>query len=295
MLLFARVAALALLALMGWLMFSGVRGDSVTFDEQPHVAAGYTYLTRRSLDFNVEHPPLVKDLAAFPLLFMKLDFSWDVPDWFNGDPWEFGRKLLDHSNDDPDGTMFAVRVPMILVTLLLGWLLFAWTSRHYGSLAAIIALVLYVFSPTILAHGRLVTTDVGAAAGFFIGLSAFLRFLQAPTGKNIFMAGGALGLALLAKFSTFLLVPVFVFLALAWGLLNRRAAPIASQVIPRTWGSPVRWTRGALLLALPKFARPHHSAAPRAAGAPRLSAASAAAARGGESPARRPCAQWGNW
>ena len=49
-----KIIAALLLTLMAWLMVSGAREDAVTYDEQPHVAAGYTYLTRRSLDFNVE-------------------------------------------------------------------------------------------------------------------------------------------------------------------------------------------------------------------------------------------------
>lgn len=258
----ATLVALALLAMMGGLMLSGARGDSATFDEPPHIAAGYTYLTRRSLDFNVEHPPLIKDLAALPLLFMNLDLGWEqaeiaagkTPDWPTGDPWEFGRKLLDHSSPDPDAVLLAARLPMMAITLLLGWVLFAWTRRRYGPAAALLALTLFVLSPTLLAHGRLVTTDVGAAAGFFIGLIAFLRFLERPTGSNVLLAGAALGFVLLTKFSTFLLVPAFVLLALVWWWLNRGSAAASESRAP--WGAPVRWSRGKLLIALPRFTRP---------------------------------------
>ncbi|MSO19742.1 MAG: glycosyltransferase family 39 protein [Acidobacteria bacterium] len=283
--------AALLLAAMCWLMVSGALEDAVTYDEQPHVAAGYTYLTRRTVDFNTEHPPLLKDLAALPLLFMKLDLSWeklgDDPNWFNGDPWEFGRKLLDHSTGDPDRAMFAVRAPIIALTLLLGWALFAWTRRRYGDVAGVIALTLYVFSPTILAHGRLVTTDLGAAAGFFIATIMFLRFLERPSGANVLLAGTALGLALLTKFSTILLVPIFIVLAVAWHLLiQKRARPLPESVLGsltplrKQWGSPIRWTRRTLLIAIPSFAKAWRQAwrkssevAPSAARVPRLTAA----------------------
>ena len=284
--------AVLLLAVMGWLMVSGALDDAVTYDEQPHVAAGYTYLTRRTVDFNTEHPPLLKDLAALPLLFMKLDLSWyvsDGPDWFNGDPWEFGRKLLDHSTGDPDRAIFAVRAPIIALTLLLGWVMFAWTRRRYGDVAGLIALTLYVFSPTILAHGRLVTTDLGAAAGFFIATIAFLRFLERPSGVNTLLAGTALGLALLTKFSTILLAPIFIVLAVAWHLLHRQRARPLPESVPESengsetesmtpsrkqWGSPIRWTRRTLLIAIPSFANARRKSseevAPRAARVPRL-------------------------
>jgi len=41
---------------------------SATNDEPPHLAAGYTYLRWHDYRLNVEHPPLVKKLAALPLL-----------------------------------------------------------------------------------------------------------------------------------------------------------------------------------------------------------------------------------
>lgn len=277
------LAALALLGLMALLLVRGARGDSVTFDEQPHIAAGYTYLTRRTMDFNVEHPPLLKDLAALPLLWLDLDLSWEreeqaaggTPDWPDGDPWEFGRKLLDHSAADPEQTLIAARAPMIGVTLLLGWVMFAFTRRRYGAVAALVALTLFVLSPTILAHGRLVTTDVGAAAGYFIALAAFLRFLEAPAAGNVLRAGAALGLALLTKFTTILLVPVFIVLAALWALLPCQAGGGASG--GRTRRSPLRWSHGRLLVAMPAWPRKRGVARQGARPPVRLSVARVAA------------------
>ena len=70
--------------------------DSQTTDEGVHLLAGYTYLTKHDYRFNPEHPPLVKYLAAFPLLFMKIDTSqvdsyWNKSNNFLYDSWQENR------------------------------------------------------------------------------------------------------------------------------------------------------------------------------------------------------------
>src|SRR5579863_6406355 len=96
----AGIAAAAMLALMGILMFASAWNDSLTFDEVPHLAAGYSYLLKADYRFNPEHPPLMKDLGALPLLFMRLRAPWTDKSWTedtNGE-WAFGEKLI-FSND----------------------------------------------------------------------------------------------------------------------------------------------------------------------------------------------------
>jgi 4-amino-4-deoxy-L-arabinose transferase-like glycosyltransferase len=107
--------------------------------------------------------------------------------------------------------------------VLLGGLLFSWTRRWTGAMAAILTLVCYTFSPTILAHGRLVTTDVAAACGVVLVGLTMSRVLAHPSLMAALRCGLALGLALLFKFSTALLVPFGAALILLWmGLEPRR-------------------------------------------------------------------------
>jgi hypothetical protein len=210
------VAAGALLVTMAVLMVTSIRDDVITVDEQPHLGSGYSYLVRADFRMNREHPPLMKDLAALPLLFMNLQVPWDHPSWARGDPWGFGGVIMYRSGRSPDKVTRAVKIPMMLFTLGLGWVIYWWTTRPFGSGAALLALFLYAFSPTFLAHGRLVTNDVGAAAGIFLGTVCYVRFLRRPTAQNLFGAGLVMGLAFLAKFSTLLLIPVTVILTIVW-------------------------------------------------------------------------------
>ena len=205
-----------LLGVMWTLMVTTIHDDVITVDELPHIAAGYSYLVRADFRMNREHPPLMKDLAAVPLLFLNLRVPWDGPGWTQADAWDFGRTVMYGSGRSPDKVTRAAKVPMMLFTLGLGWMIYWWTLRTFGSVAALLALFLFTFSPTFLAHGRLVHTDVGAAAGIFVGTVCTVELLQRPTLGGVALCGVALGGALLAKFSTVFLLPVVILLTSFW-------------------------------------------------------------------------------
>lgn len=218
----ASVLACALLALMFILALASIWNDSVTMDESPHTVAGYSYIKYKDMRINPEHPPLIKDLAGLPLQFLNLNFPKDKPSWQKNvnDQWTLGAQFLYESGNDPDKIIFWARMGPIFIMLLLGFYVFKWTREEFGDKTALMALTLYAFSPTILAHGRLVTTDVGAAAGIFISTYYFVRYLRDKTPKNFFLASLTMGLALAAKFSTFLIIPLFGLLALIYGYIK---------------------------------------------------------------------------
>jgi hypothetical protein len=207
-------------------IFSSI-DDSATSDEPPHIVSGYSYLKFHDMRLNPEHPPLVKDLAAIPLLFLKLNFptsdnAWqqtDGPYWWH--QFNLGGKFLYESGNNPDKILFFSRLPMILLLIICGFFIFKFAKEFFGEKVAILALFLFSFSPTFLAHGRFVTTDVGAAFGVVLATLYFLRALREPTRKNIILAGITLGISQLLKFSLILIIPFFVFLTIIWILIFR--------------------------------------------------------------------------
>ena len=78
--------ATCLLAIAFFLSFSQIKKESLTFDELAHIPAGYSYLTQQDYRINPEHPPLAKDLAALPLLFLNLNFPLNSANWTQADP-----------------------------------------------------------------------------------------------------------------------------------------------------------------------------------------------------------------
>ena len=167
-----------LLLIMLILAVSSIRNDSLTMDEVAHLPAGYSYLTQQDMRLNPEHPPLLKDIAALPLLFFSKDINFpsEIPAWqedVNGQ-WDFGRYFLYQSGNPTTNMIFWSRIPMILILILLGFFVFKWARELFGNCAGLLALFFFSFSPTLIAHGRLVTTDVGAAAGIFIATYYFI-------------------------------------------------------------------------------------------------------------------------
>ena len=188
-----------------------MRGKSATFDEVAHLPAGYSYWMTAAVKINPQHPPLIKELCALPLLFMDLKMPVDAQALKRGNPsltyqWGFGKQFL--YSQDADGILFWGRVPAVLLSLGLALLIALWSRRLWGMGGALLSTALYLLDPTLTAHSQLVTTDVGLA--FFATLFLFVLrgYLERPTRLRLVLAGSTLGLALGAKFSAVLLVPM---------------------------------------------------------------------------------------
>lgn len=223
------VIAFFLLAVMFTTAFLSMRGDSLTFDELAHIPAGYSYLTQQDYRVNPEHPPLIKDLSAVPLLFLNLNFPSDSETWQQNSgppPWwvqfDLGTEFLFKSGNDPSQIVFFARLPMLFLLLALAWFTFYWARKLGGNLVGLGALFLFTFSPNLIAHGRLVTTDIGAALGAVVAIYFWLNFLFKPTKLNILIAALAFGLAMLLKFNLVLLIPFFALITVLYALLLKR-------------------------------------------------------------------------
>jgi len=230
-------AAILLLTAMLLVAFFSMLRDSLTFDELAHIPAGYSYLTKNDYRINPEHPPLIKDIAAFPLLFQSLNFPDNHYTWTQNDsapPWwiqfDLGTEFIYRSGNEPGSIIVWSRLPMIIILITLGGFLFFFARQIGGIYVGLMALLLYSFSPTFIAHGRLVTTDVAAALGAILATYFWLRFLRMPTLFTVTYAGIAFGIALLFKFSLVLLVPFFVFLTIVYACVSFGASRMKNLV-----------------------------------------------------------------
>ena len=211
--------AFGILAVMAALLFGSVWHDAATFDEVAHIPAGYSYVTKFDYRLNPEHPPLIKALAGISAqIFVHPYFPTNTAAWrddINGQ-WAQGAAFLYEVGNNSDAIIFWSRVPIMRLSLFCGLLIFWWTKRKFGALAAVLTLLLYAFSPTVLAHSRYVTTDLGAAFGFFISTISILAFLKKPSWGNAIVTGIAVGVANLFKFSLVLIFPMFFIMFAVW-------------------------------------------------------------------------------
>lgn len=196
--------AAVMLAQMAAVMVVTAVQQTPTIDEPVYVGTAVTYIEQGSLRYNPEHPPLGKLIMGAGLAFAHphLDPS------FNGNQSELGRHVLYESGNDPYELMFLARLPMIVLTLLFGLVVFAFARELTNAWGALVALALYAFSPDVIAHGSLATLDV-PAIGFL--LTAVWLTWRARTGRPwlwLSLAGVALGAALATRMSILPAVPV---------------------------------------------------------------------------------------
>ncbi len=196
------------------LMLSAARTDSAIDDELAHIPAGYGYVSQLDYRLNPEHPPLVKALAMLPVLFLQPNFPTQSSAWtseVNGQ-WDMGTTFLYHSGNDANAIIQTARIMPILLTILTILLVYFLARRMLGDWWALVPTFLFAFDPNVLAHGHYVTTDIGAVFGVLLSLFFFLKYVEAPTTKNLWLAGLAFGIAQITKFSLPLVTFLFIFL-----------------------------------------------------------------------------------
>lgn len=191
-------------------------------DEGSHLGKGYAYLMTGQYVVGPEHPPLARVLVALPLLVTGHEIPTDVNTW---QLFVWPDQLFTPGIDDIDRWFLLARLPISLLTILLGSLVYRWSAALSGDWAGIVSLFILTFDPAILAFGSLVTTDLVATLFMVFTLYCLWRLAYRLTWLNVVWVGIALGLAQLSKFSALLLIPVVtVLLGLLWlvPMLNTR-------------------------------------------------------------------------
>lgn len=197
------IVAAALLIAAFWLqLVMALPQLSATSDELPHLVAGYLYWKTQDFKINKEHPPLVKLIAAAPLLYLrpKFDSNWILLNPGSGvREWDMGFRFLYENNADQ--LLLWGRLPMTFIAVLGAVVTFLWARDMFGRAAGLFALSLYAFSPNLLAHGMLITTDVPLTSFTILTLYLFWKQKPPPSWGSSVGLGLALGAAMSSKFS----------------------------------------------------------------------------------------------
>ena len=205
------IACAGLLVVLFFELSFEIRRETQTWDEACHIFAGYNYWKSANFGDNPEHPPLVKLLATLPILQLPRRVP-DHPGVFSKEE-DFLEATQFLYQNDAETILFRSRMAASLLTLLLGLLVFLTAKEMFGDVAALIALAILVFEPNILAHGAVVTTDVGMACFLLATVYAFYRYVEIPSFWRLLLTGVAAGLALATKHSAILIFPILLLLA----------------------------------------------------------------------------------
>ena len=230
----AEAVCAVLLLLMAANLLAAISRKTITNDEIVHIPAGYYDLVAGEFQLNNEHPPLIKMWAALPLLFVQPDEPPPpntADENFMERTWGFHARFWQANRERFAVITFWPRVMMMPITLALGALIFVFARKLFGETAALIAVALYVLEPTVLAHGRIVHTDLPAAFVYLLFFFTLHQYMDSgsavgrgPTNKRAFLLGLAGGAALLTKFSMVVILPVLVvyFGFRLWTTLNEK-------------------------------------------------------------------------
>ena len=213
-------AALAIIMLAQ--LWSSVVQLSITSDEIDHLHAGYRYLQCNDFGWNPEHPPLVKMIAAAPLMAMSIKDPIPRPCGLrNSKNYDFvvGHEFI---FANPERMLTAARWAVSSLTILLLLTVWFFARKMFGLPVAIISGVLVAFDPNFLANGALVTTDSAAALGFVLAVYALYCYVTAPNSARLLALGFATGFALCLKHSTVLLAVILPMLVAGDAILSGR-------------------------------------------------------------------------
>jgi hypothetical protein len=195
-----RLVPAVLLAVMATLLVASSLHKRLVYDEYDNLSYGHRFLTRG--------PGVSPQGQRMPVL--ALNAVACMPD---------GCDLA--AINAQDGPRLGIRAGSMVFTLALAALLGAWAGRLFGPIGGMAGLWLAVFDPTLLAHGKQVTSDVAVAAFMAAAVYAFWRWREAGHVGWLAAATLATTAAILSKLTALLLAPIFGLLlaieaAAAW-------------------------------------------------------------------------------
>jgi 4-amino-4-deoxy-L-arabinose transferase-like glycosyltransferase len=181
---------------------------SPTFDEQNHVTRGIAVLRTGDFRLCYHHPPLANILSGLAVAWLPGTQFTMRPEY--GQPqmiWPAARATL-WARPGGAHLIRLARLPMLLFALLLGAVIFLWARELFSPWGGVFALALYAVDPNMLAHAGLATTDIACTATIALAVYLLRRHLRAPGRWTFLAAGVGIGLALAAKFTGLILLPI---------------------------------------------------------------------------------------
>jgi hypothetical protein len=184
------------------------------------------------------NPPVTKLLFAIPAVMtnVRVDYrNYYFQPGSRHPDFLLGQDFMQANRSNYHGVFVRCRFVSAAIAVFGGCLIFAWAREMFDDWAALLSQCLWTFSPMVLAHGGLVTPDIGATV---IGCGAtylFWRYLRRPGLARLIASAVGLGLAIGCKFT-------LVILPFLWAIL----AGIA--IIRRTETERQRWPESRICL-----------------------------------------------
>jgi len=208
-------AALGLYALLAW---TAVQDKSATFDEPLHTAAAWAIRHQRDFRVNPEDPNLWQYWAALPLgtdalSFDPADGNWNQMLGKVRLHWPWAAHVL-YQDQRGLRAVQQARVMMLILAVVAGLVVAAWSWRLAGPVAAVAGALLFAFDPNFLGHGPLVKNDVALSLLTVAAAWATWSMGRRLTLANLSLFALLCGALVSTKFSGLLIVPLLGLLLL---------------------------------------------------------------------------------
>ena len=213
---------------VGWCM-------SPNKTEVGHMGAAVYWWHTLRFDVFCVNPPLTRMVTSVPVALMQPD--WD-PNCYSECPrdrseWAFGMAFLAANSPQRLRWCFALaRWSLMPLIALGGYFGFRLSRELYGDRASIVFLVLWCFSPMLLAWGATICPDAVAAAFGLIAVYWLRRWLLVPGWGRAAVAGVCLGLLPLCKLTWIVAFGVWPLIWCVWRLPIRPEGAAARPVGP---------------------------------------------------------------
>lgn len=181
---------------------------SATADEPVHLTRGIVLAQGEDYRLQQEHAPLSHWLIGGFLRTERLPDVTEQNGWEEAERLWVARGIFEESDLDVRRVVWLGRLPIVLVGVLLGGVMMRWAREMSGRAGQVAAAVLFAFSPNLIAHGVLATTDFVTAVSYTLSLYMLWRFWERPSWVNWGLAGICLGLGLASKMTGLLLLPL---------------------------------------------------------------------------------------
>jgi 4-amino-4-deoxy-L-arabinose transferase-like glycosyltransferase len=223
------IGPLLALAIFG-LQAAAIHRQSLSGDGAQHLLAGQHALVHGQNLHNLEHPPLVKLVAALPVLASG-EALW--PPVLPREAVPATDRMHRHAARVWQATvsgrwivLAAFGAPLLVACFFLG-------RRFGGPVAGWLLVAMVGLSFDLVPWLSSLQTDAAVACGFLVTLLAGLRWLERPSLGRAAAVGAGVGLAAASKFSGLLLLPIVLLLAVApapgpIGWRRRVALPLAA-------------------------------------------------------------------
>lgn len=205
-------------------------------NEPSHLAAGIAHWRTGRFDLYRVNPPLIRMVASLPVLAagVRTDWSRGSPSPIVRSEFLVGPDLIAANGVRSIALTRLARWACLPFSLLGGLVCYWWARDLFGEPAGLVSCALWCFCPNILGHASCLTPDAHAAA---LGVAAqylFWRWMRRPAWTGACASGVLLGLALLAKSTWIVLLPLWPAL---WCLLALTSSSPAT-------GGPATTRRG---------------------------------------------------